>query len=424
MLQSKDMRLPEFDEDLPHSDMDQRVSPAEKYSQLGESAAAALISSTVATLPAGHPCCVVVDTSPKTGEFARTILRAPASSTALHYIAVGLESQLAWCQQDLKDFALGLYLARALKIKNFEPLPDTLSADETPDLVLPKLNVGVVDGTNLVVAPDVCDKWASSSFKDDWKALQEEMNQLLPPKESTASPNTKRQRVEVAERVTPEDSPSVALKPVTELDATKMMLQANGIGKLKGVTFQLYPANVMVLLNSTASDVALTGQLTGWNKGRWWQPKEAEEQFDPSVDLIWQFSQSSEMVVMDGTALSLYQVMEETKRQKPEKAVLRYHVMKDKVHGGCGPGDFDIECKHPVAWRAERAVVEGDSKKQNPGALASLIPADVWNLNVVQIVWAARWAKQGLCGIKPMIWLKGNVVIPPQHFVQLTAHSD
>ena len=250
------------------------------------------------------------------------------------------------------------------------------------------------------------------------------MNQLLPPKESTASPNTKRQRVEVAERVTPEDSPSVALTPVTELDATKMMLQANGIGKLKGVTFQLYPANVMVLLNSTASDVALTGQLTGWNKGRWWQPKEAEEQFDPSVDLIWQFSQSSEMVVMDGTALSLYQVMEETKRQKPEKAVLRYHVMKDKVHGGCGPGDFDIECKHPVAWRAERAVVEGDSKKQNPGALASLIPADVWNLNVVQIVWAARWAKQGLCGIKPMIWLKGNVVIPPQHFVQLTAHSD
>ena len=157
MLQSKDMRLPEFDEDLPHSDMDQRVSPAEKYSQLGESAAAALISSTVATLPAGHPCCVVVDTSPKTGEFARTILRAPASSTALHYIAVGLESQLAWCQQDLKDFALGLYLARALKIKNFEPLPDT--ADETPDLVLPKPNVGVVDGTNLVVAPDVCNKW-------------------------------------------------------------------------------------------------------------------------------------------------------------------------------------------------------------------------------------------------------------------------
>lgn len=157
MMQSKDMRLPEFDEDLPHSDMDQRVSPAEKYSQLGESAAAALISSTVATLPAGHPCCVVVDTSPKTGEFARTILRAPASSTALHYIAVGLESQLEWCQQDLKDFALDLYLARALKIKNFEPLPDT--ADETPDLVLPKPNVGVVDGTNLVVAPDVCNKW-------------------------------------------------------------------------------------------------------------------------------------------------------------------------------------------------------------------------------------------------------------------------
>ena len=421
MLQSKDMRLPEFDEELPHSDVEQRVSPAEKYAQLGESAASVLLSSTVGSLPGGHPCCVVIDASPKTGEFARTILRTPDSSTALHYIAVGLDHQLEWCQQDVKDYGLDLYLTRALKIKNFEPLPDTLSADETPQVLLPKLNVGVVDGTNLILAKDLCDKWASSSFRDEWEALQAEKNQLLPTKASVTSPVIKRQRLDDS---TSEPAPALAFKPVSELDATKLMLQANGIGKLKGVQFQLYPSNVLVLLNATASDVALTGQLTGWNKGRWWQPKEAEEHFDPSVDLVWKFSQSSEMVALDGTPLTLYKIMEEMKQNKPEKAVLRFHLMKDKVQTNCGPGDFEVECKHPVAWRAERAVVEADSKKQNPGTLAALMPADIWDLNVVQIVWAARWAKQGLCGIKPMVWLKGSVVIPPQQFLQLTVKTD
>ena len=420
MLQSKDMRLPEFDEELPHSDLDQRVSPAEKYAQLGESAASALVSSTVATLPGGHPCCVVIDASPKSGEFGRTILRTPDSSSALHYIAVGLEHQLEWCQQDLKDYALDLYLTRALKIKNFEPLPDTLSADETPQVVLPRLNVGVVDGTNLIVAKDLCDKWASSSFKDEWEALLEEKKQLLPTKASTNAPVSKRRRLDDSEPASAEPAPAFALKPVGELDATKLMLQANGIGKLKGLQFQLYPSNVLVLLNATASDVALTGPLTGWNKGRWWQPKEAEEQFDPSVDLVWKFSHSSEMVALDGTPFTLYKIMEEMKQNKPEKAVLRYHLMKDKVQSSSGPGDFEVERKHSVAWRAERAVVEADSKKQNPGTLAALMPADVWDLNVVQIVWAARWAKQGLCGIR----LKGSVVIPPQQFLQLTVKTD
>lgn len=89
---TKDMRLPESEEDLPSTDLEQRVSMAERYSQLGESAAGALLASTLGSLPAGHPCCVLLDASPKSGEFARTVLKSPESSTAWHYVALAPEN--------------------------------------------------------------------------------------------------------------------------------------------------------------------------------------------------------------------------------------------------------------------------------------------------------------------------------------------
>lgn len=422
MMLTKDMRLPESEEDLPSTDLEQRVSMAERYSQLGESAAGALLASTLGSLPAGHPCCVLLDASPKSGEFARTVLKSPESSTAWHYVALAPENQLDWAQQDLKDFAMELYLMRSLKIKAMEPLPETLAADETPQVLVPKLAIGIVDGVNLVSPPDLVGKWAASSFKDEWAQMQEDMESQLPPRHDLSSmPKAKRQRVDSAPQA---EGQPVTVKAISGLDATKMMVQASGVGKLKGLTFQLYPSNVLVLLNPTASDVAVTGHLTSWHKGRWWTPKEAGEGFDPALDLVWKFTSSSDILILDGMSLTLHQALEDMKKTKPEKALLRYHILKDNPQGCHGPGDFDIELKHEVGWRAERATVEGDTKKQNPATLAALVPADAWDLNAVQILWTSRWAKQGLTGIKPMVWLKGSVVIPPEHYVQLTVSTE
>ena len=422
MMLTKDMRLPESEEDLPSTDLEQRVSMAERYSQLGESAAGALLASTLGSLPAGHPCCVLLDASPKSGEFARTVLKSPESSTAWHYVALAPENQLDWAQQDLKDFAMELYLIRSLKIKGMEPLPETLAADETPQVLVPKLAIGIVDGVNLVLPPDLVGKWAASSFKDEWAQMQEDVESQLPPRHDLSSmPKAKRQRVDSAPQA---EGQPVTVKAISGLDATKMMVQASGVGKLKGLTFQLYPSNVLVLLNPTASDVAVTGHLTSWHKGRWWTPKEAGEGFDPALDLVWKFTSSSDILILDGMSLTLHQALEDMKKTKPEKALLRYHILKDNPQGCHGPGDFDIELKHEVGWRAERATVEGDAKKQNPATLAALVPADAWDLNAVQILWTSRWAKQGLTGIKPMVWLKGSVVIPPEHYVQLTVSTE
>ena len=58
MLQVRDMRMPEYEDDLPTSDVEQRLNPAEKYAQIGDVAAEILLSSTFATLPSGLGPCV------------------------------------------------------------------------------------------------------------------------------------------------------------------------------------------------------------------------------------------------------------------------------------------------------------------------------------------------------------------------------
>ena len=141
--------MPEYEDDLPTSDVEQRLNPGEKYAQIEDVAAKILLSSTFATLPSGSgPCAAIVDLSPKAGDLARAVLKMPAS-VKMHYIAVGPESQLEWAKTDLHDIAMERFLGRTLKINGIEPLPDTMAADEKLQVSVPKLNLGLVYGVNL-----------------------------------------------------------------------------------------------------------------------------------------------------------------------------------------------------------------------------------------------------------------------------------
>ena len=105
----------------------------------------------------------------------------------------------------------------------------------------------------------------------------------------------------------------------------------------------------------------------------------------------------------------------------PEKAILRFHKLKDDPEGSHGPGDFQIEMVREIAWRAERVTVAtGPGAKQNPSTLAALLPADCWDPASCVLTWQTRWAKQGLTGVKPVVHLKQNVVISPEHALRLT----
>ena len=426
MLQSKDMKVVETEDDLPSADAG--VSPAEKYSQIGQAACHSLLSSAVQNVPGDGTALIVIDLSPKLGDMARAVLTFGEGSMPLHYVALAPESQMEWAREDLEDNIVNMFLGRTLKIKDVEPLPENMSAADSPELTAPQLALARVEGVNLILPGTLASKWSASSFKDEWEALLEEKENLIPNLEDDClvQPKAKRMRLE---QPTSESEPAAAaesratLVHVSKLDVTKMLLQAAGVGKLKGLTFQLFPGNVLYLLNSSAADISACGFLCGWQKGKWWSKEHGSgsAEFDPAVDLIWKFTNSAEIVLLDNVCQTLYSIMEKQKATAPEKAILRFHKLKDDPEGPHGPGDFQIEICHEVAWRAERVTVAaGPNSKQNPATLAALLPADCWDPASCVLTWHTRWAKQGLTGVKPVVHLKQNFVISPEHALKLT----
>ncbi len=92
MLATKDMLVVESldAEATPtSSNVDQEINPADRYSQLGDSATSAVLDSTVQRLPVSERTAVLVlDCGPKTGDWARSTMRMMNSPT-IHYMAVG-----------------------------------------------------------------------------------------------------------------------------------------------------------------------------------------------------------------------------------------------------------------------------------------------------------------------------------------------
>ena len=425
MLQTKDMKVVEADDDLPSADSG--ISHAEKYSQIGPAAFHSLLSSAMQNIPGDDTAFIVIDLSPKLGDLARAVLTLGEGSMPLHYLAVAPDSQMEWAHDDLEETIVNMFLGRTLKIKDKEPLPENMSATDTPELTAPQLTIGHVEGVNLILPGTLGAKWSASSFKDEWEALLEEKENLIPNNQddNLVQPKAKRMRLDqpASQSETAGADSRAALVHVSKLDVTKMLLQAAGVGKLKGLTFQLFPGNLLYLLNSTAADINACGFLCGWQKGKWWSKENAPGagEIDSSVDLVWKFTNSSEIVILDNVCQTLYSIMEKQKSTAPEKALLRFHKLKDDPEGSHGPGDFQIEMVHEVAWRAERVTVAaGPGSKQNPATLAALLPADCWDPASCVLTWHTRWAKQGLTGVKPVVHLKQNVVISPEHALKLT----
>ena len=426
MLAKKDMKIVESqdDESLPVTDVE-HINPADRYMQVGESAAGVLLDS--CALPAPPAAMVWLDLSPKTGDFGRAVMKrhSLSASTTAYYVAVAPSSQCEWPQSELEDQCVERYLSGLLKVKGMDPLPEKPVEGDLPQIQVPSLNAASVSGQNLVIPDALHKKYQDGDFQEEWAKFLEEKNGVIPDVAEAPSPPTKRARTgEHNAPIAP-----VALNfghvDAKDLDFTTCLLQGACTGKMKGLAFQLYPENKIYLVNVSEGDVAVTGFLTSWFKGKWWAPREADEASQPDVDVPWNFKTSSDLVFMGDKVekiLKLYDILEEKRQTAPEKALVRYHTLKENPAGSLGPGDFDIEVKNEVFWRSEKAKVEEgkEGTKSNPNTFASLVPAHVWDLDVVDILFHVRWAKQGLTGVKPAIYLKNGAILKAGKAILLT----
>ena len=82
-----------------------------------------------------------------------------------------------------------------------------------------------------------------------------------------------------------------------------------------------------------------------------------------NLDLVWKFTSSDDVVLLENTCQTLFSIMEKQKGVAPARdGCAAIPQVEGRPHG---TGDFQVEMEHEVAWRAERATVAAPGSKQN-----------------------------------------------------------
>ena len=106
MLPMKNMIMVEsLDDDGPPDSCaaDFDVNPGDRYCQLGDSATACVLDGTVRALKFTEHAMLVIDVGPKTGDWARSVLRMlPTMKAPVYYCAIGPPDEVRWTQHSAK----------------------------------------------------------------------------------------------------------------------------------------------------------------------------------------------------------------------------------------------------------------------------------------------------------------------------------
>jgi len=92
---------------------------------------------------------------------------------------------------------------------------------------------------------------------------------------------------------------------------------------------------------------------------------------------------------------------------------LTYHNFADKTEGETG--EVEITLKHKVYFMTKKDASESEKKKSQVN-LAAFLPLDIWaseSCKVAKIMWATKWATQGLAPVRPLVILTEDVVLGP-----------
>ena len=124
---------------------------------------------------------LVIDVGPKTGDWARSVLRMlPTMNVPLYYCAIGPPDEVRWTEHSAKTLAQDLFLDGSLKIAGFEPLSEDYDQNQAVDIPLLALQIcGLKDGQLIELAD--YHRWERSSavaesfetLHERWKASQQ-----------------------------------------------------------------------------------------------------------------------------------------------------------------------------------------------------------------------------------------------------------
>ena len=105
------------DEGPPDTGADDfELNPGDRYCQLGDSATACVLNGTVRALKLTENAMLVIDVGPKSGDWARSVLRMlPTMNAPVYYCAIGPPDEVRWTEHSAKTLAQYLVVGRVLE---------------------------------------------------------------------------------------------------------------------------------------------------------------------------------------------------------------------------------------------------------------------------------------------------------------------
>jgi hypothetical protein len=201
-------------------------------------------------------------------------------------------------------------------------------------------------------------------------------------------------------------------------DITQSLLAEAQLTGKHAPWYQLRTGHHMYLVNKSQTEWQ-SPQLcmcAGYGKGNFKLIKPDGPEQDTSNTLEFKFESHSDIVILSGQAMTLGQVVSEQHVKKPN-AEVAYHKLS---FAEANPKEFTLEQTHKIMF----VPVQEDADNAKVGSIAAKEPvASYVSAQGLRVLWNVRWTAKGLMPVKPGVYLKGSVTLPPGKSCHLTAES-
>ena len=423
---------------LPHStnERDNHVHGPAKFAQLGTDAWDAMTASLMDGANLKDMSAVwILDLFPNVGESLRSFCVQRANySTSLFWTGIcQSQTECDWILHDCKEFLVEKFEAGAL------PMPKNikLQAEVSPDFLEhvpaePKLNVLVIDeNKNLQIPIAIVKEWATNSkFGQQFsKWLDTFMLKysIADPSSGPVTPGggvgtpVKRKANGAAGPVGPSPAKVPKVSDLKHLvvetsSITDSLLSECSLTGKNAPMAQLRTGHHFYLVNKSAGDWSSPSLclLAGFGRGAFKLIKNGEALDDAHIPFS--LTSSSDLVVFNGQALTLGQVLNDQREKKPTAEVCYHTVSVDDVD----PKSFTLERTHNVIFLPKKD--EGQTVTLNSFAVNEPVTTFT-SSEGMQLLWSVRWTAKGLMPVKPAVYLKGSVTIPTGRALHCTGSA-
>ena len=417
-------------EALPPSTDKNYIHGAPKFAQLGSEAWNALMTGMLdgANLK-DIPAVIFLDLFVNVGESLRAFCtQRPnyVTTTSMFWVGVCLSTkEIEWIQKEAKEFLIEPYESGSLPMPQGMRQAPAATADDSFNIpTRPTMNVLVISADNRLQMPAaVVKEWQLKpkfgqqfgawldDFMTKYSVSDTDDKTIVKGDEPTEPANAKR-KSSGKSGASPAKVPKLESLDKFIVDASDikdaLLTEAVLPGKL-AVSFQIRAGHEVYVLNKSTSlwQSPSLCMCAGYGKGSFKliKPDTPEENVSDCVEF--KLESHNDIVIFNGQAVTVGQVVSEQHLKKPDAEVC-YHKM---TFSEANPKEFVLKQTHKIMFAP--AKDESDREAKN-GNIACKEPIATFTAGpCLQVLWTVRWTAKGLMPVKPAVYLKGSIALPP-----------